>query len=94
LVPRAILYRPKQGFSNDLAPYFRANAARLRARLGGPVLRACGLFDDAAIANMIDEHEAGGTNHAQAIWLLLAYEGFLHMLDMADSKAAAPERAA
>ena len=77
LVPREILYRPKQGFASDLAPLFRAQAGRLRARLlDGPMLD-CGLFDRAAIARLIDAHAAGGHDHAQVIWLLLAFEGFL-----------------
>ncbi len=81
LLPHDILYRPKQGFSNDLAPYFRANTGRLRERLlSGPMLGS-GLFDGAAITRLIDEHSAGAFDHAQAIWLLLAYEGFLHALE-------------
>ena len=80
LLPHDILYRPKQGFANDLAPYFRNNADRLRDRLLGPVLLSHGLFDAAAIGRLIDEHCAGAFDHAQPIWLLLAFEGFLHML--------------
>jgi asparagine synthase (glutamine-hydrolysing) len=87
LLPRDILYRPKQGFTNDLAPYFRANAARLRDRLLGDVMLSHGLFDAAAIARVIDEHSAGAFDHAQAIWLLLAFEGFLHDLSPRDAPA-------
>jgi asparagine synthase (glutamine-hydrolysing) len=79
-LPHDILYRPKQGFSNDLAPYFRANAGRLRERLLGAPMLSHELFDGAAIARLLDEHEAGAFDHAQAIWLLLAFEGFLFSL--------------
>jgi len=81
LLPHEILYRPKQGFTSDLAPMFRAESARLRQRLlNGPML-AHDLFDAAAIACVLDEHETGRLNHAGIIWLLLAFEGFLVTLE-------------
>ncbi len=79
-LPHDILYRPKQGFSSDLAAYFRANAGRLRGRLLGAPMLSHDLFDGAAIARLLDEHAAGAFDHAQAIWLLLAFEGFLYSL--------------
>jgi asparagine synthase (glutamine-hydrolysing) len=94
LLPRGILYRPKQGFSNDLAPYFRAHAARLRDRLLGDVMLSHGLFDATAIARVIDEHSAGAFDHAQAIWLLLAFEGFLYDLSLREAPARVVARAA
>jgi asparagine synthase (glutamine-hydrolysing) len=76
-LPSEILYRTKQGFTNNLAPAFRAQAKLLRSRLlGGPMLGS-GLFAEAEIARLIDSHEAGGTDNAQKLWLLLAFEGFL-----------------
>jgi asparagine synthase (glutamine-hydrolysing) len=93
-LPRDILYRPKRGFSSDLAPYFRANAARLRDRLlAGPML-SHGLFDEAGIARLLAEHETRAFDHAQAIWLLLAFEGFLHALSSAAAPVFHVERAA
>jgi asparagine synthase (glutamine-hydrolysing) len=93
-LPHDILHRPKQGFANDLAPYFRASAARLRARLLDGAMLDHGLFDGAAIARLIAEHEAGAFDHAQAIWLLLAFEGFLHGLAGGAPPARAAEHAA
>ena len=87
MVPDEILYRPKQGFTSNLAPVFRAEAARLRALLLGGEMMECGLFDRGAIARMIDAHEAGGRDHQQGLWLLLAFEGFLYAQT---SPAAAP----
>jgi asparagine synthase (glutamine-hydrolysing) len=78
LLPREILYRPKQGFTSDLAPLFRRDAARVRDRLLGPTMLESGLFDAAAIGRLLDEHSAGAFDHAQTIWLLLAFEGFLY----------------
>ena len=77
LLPREILYRPKQGFTNDLAPLFRRHAARLRARLLGETLLDSGLFAPAEIARLLDEHAAGRFDHSGARWLLLVFEGFL-----------------
>jgi asparagine synthase (glutamine-hydrolysing) len=39
-----------------------------------------GLFDPAGIARLLDEHQSGRFDHAQVIWLLLAFEGFLAAL--------------
>jgi asparagine synthase (glutamine-hydrolysing) len=75
-LPEALLHRPKQGFATALAVPLRAGADRLRARLLGPAMQQCGLFDPAAIGRLIDAH-AAGADHAQALWLLLVFEGFL-----------------
>jgi asparagine synthase (glutamine-hydrolysing) len=76
-LPRALLDRPKQGFATSQAATFRAAMPRLRRRLLGEVMLDCGLFAPAAITRMLDEHEAGAFDHAQPLWLLLAFEGFL-----------------
>ena len=80
LLPRDILYRPKQGFTSDLAPLFRAQMTRVRGLVLGPAMLDSGLFDAAAIGRLLDAHEAGARDHAQVIWLLLAFEGFLAAL--------------
>lgn len=77
LVPREILYRTKQGFATSPARLFRSRAAEVRARLLGPAMRDCGLFDPAALARLLDEHETGRIDNSGAIWLLLVFEGFL-----------------
>ena len=80
LLPHEILYRPKQGFTSDLAPLFRREIARVRnLLLGGPMLES-GLFDRDAIEALLDEHAREKFDHAQPIWLLLAFEGFLAAL--------------
>ena len=76
-VPREILYRTKQGFATSLARLFRIQAAEVRARLLGPAMRDCGLFDAEALARLLDEHEAEAFDHSGALWLLLVFEGFL-----------------
>jgi asparagine synthase (glutamine-hydrolysing) len=74
-LPRAVLYRPKQGFATSPSPQFRAQAGRLRARLLGEPM--AGWFARPALGKLIDEHEAGAFDHGGALWLLLVFEGFL-----------------
>ncbi len=88
LLPHDILYRPKQGFTSDLAPLFRMQMARVRGLVLGPIMLDSGLFDAAAIGRLLDAHAAGARDHAQVIWLLLAFEGFLAAL--ATTAAAMP----
>ncbi len=90
LLPHDILYRPKQGFTSDLAPAFRTGMHRVRALLLGPIMLDSGLFDPGAIGRLLDAHAAGARDHAQSIWLLLAFEGFLATLAIT---AAAPPHA-
>jgi asparagine synthase (glutamine-hydrolysing) len=76
-LPPEILYRPKQGFANDLAPLFRRDMDRVKTLLLGATMLESGLFDGGAITSLLDAHAEGRFNHAQPIWLLLCFEGFL-----------------
>ena len=76
-VPDEILYRPKQGFATSLAAPFRAQAEILRARLLGGAMQDCGLFNQATLVRLIDEHEHGSFDHSGVLWLLQVFEGFL-----------------
>ena len=93
LLPHDILYRPKQGFTSDMAPLFRRERVRIRALLLGPCMMDSALFDPAGITRLLDEHESGRFDHAQAIWLLLAFEGFLAALHAMPPASAVPEPA-
>jgi asparagine synthase (glutamine-hydrolysing) len=77
-VPHENLYRTKQGFATSLAPQFRGlGAARARKRLASQHFRDSGLFDQVAVAKMLEQHEFGAFDHNQAIWSLLMFEGWL-----------------
>jgi asparagine synthase (glutamine-hydrolysing) len=78
LLPHDLLWGKKRGFAADLAGQFRAGAALLRDRLTSTPLLDAGLLDRAAILRLVDDHEAGRADHAQALWQLLVLEGFLH----------------
>jgi len=77
LLPREVLYRPKQGFASSPAALFRAQAGRVRERLLGATMADSGLFALPALSRLIDEHSAGAFDHGAALWLLLVFEGFL-----------------
>jgi asparagine synthase (glutamine-hydrolysing) len=77
LLPNEILYRPKQGFAATLGPLFRREAARIRARLLGAPMLDSGLFREATLARLVEEHESGRSDHSLALWLLLVFAGFL-----------------
>jgi asparagine synthase (glutamine-hydrolysing) len=77
VLPRALLYRPKQGFAPSLAGLFRREVGRVRARLMGETLLDSGLFAPAAVERLLREHETGRFDRSQALWLLLVFEGFL-----------------
>ncbi|MEO8714763.1 MAG: asparagine synthase-related protein, partial [Acetobacteraceae bacterium] len=77
LLPREVLYRPKQGFATSLAGLFRREASRVRGRVLSDVMLDSGLFDPEALATLLDEHASGRVDHSMPIWLLLVFEGFL-----------------
>jgi len=80
-VPPEILYRPKQGFAVPLAAWFRGPLRRrLRETLSGPVLCESGLFDVAAIAGLLDQHQSGERDHSAALWTLSMFESFLRRI--------------
>jgi asparagine synthase (glutamine-hydrolysing) len=80
-VPPVILYRPKQGFAVPLAAWFRGPLRRrLRETLSGPVLCESGLFDRAAIAALLDQHQSGERDHSAALWTLSMFESFLRRI--------------
>ena len=90
LLPHAVLYRPKQGFTADMAGLFRDQMTRVRELLLGDILLGSGWFDGASITRLLAEHEGGGANHSQIIWLLLAFEGFLACLHETPEPAPEP----
>ena len=77
MLPREILYRSKQGFTQRLGPQFRQGAARLHARLLKGPLMDSGMFQPEAVARLVADHEAGRADHGVALWHLLVFEGFL-----------------
>jgi len=78
-VPADILYRPKMGFSVPLERWFRDGplAGRIRRTVTDAPLGDCGLFDTAALARLVDQHQSGLYDHGPVLWNILMFDGFL-----------------
>ncbi|TFW30680.1 XrtA/PEP-CTERM system amidotransferase [Massilia horti] len=77
-LPHDILYRKKQGFAVPLASWFRGPLRqRVREALLGPALAATGIFDQAFLAEMVEQHESGRRDYSAPIWTVLMFEAFL-----------------
>lgn len=73
-----ILYRTKQGFAVPLLHWFRGPLRqKVRDALFGDVLAETGVFDRAAIAKLVDQHQSGQRDHSSPIWTLMMFEAFL-----------------
>ncbi|MBI1179238.1 MAG: amidotransferase 1, exosortase A system-associated [Alphaproteobacteria bacterium] len=77
-VPRDLLYRPKQGFSAPIGPWFRGPLREtVREALTGPLLARSGYVEPAAVTRLLDQHQSGLRDHSRSLWLLLMFQGFL-----------------
>ena len=75
ILPREILYRPKQGFGVPLAKWFMGPMKQFaRDVLLSEDARRAGYFNPAFIEKMIADHAAGKQNHHHRLWLLLCFE--------------------
>lgn len=77
VLPREILYRPKQGFATSLAPLFRREHARVRDTLLSEPMLSSGIFSGETLSQLADEHRTGRFDHATMLWQLLVFQGFL-----------------
>lgn len=80
-LPKALLERPKQGFSSAL-PYMLRDEYRLLYGLflRGSHLSRDGVFAQTTIDRLLDEHQTGRTDHGNRLWLLLNSEVWYRML--------------
>ncbi|MEM6809175.1 MAG: XrtA/PEP-CTERM system amidotransferase [Pseudomonadota bacterium] len=81
LLPHDVLYRDKMGFGVPVASWFR-NELRdpVRERIAGGALADSGLFDNAELATLVDDHQAGRRDHSAVLWAMLMFEGSLRHL--------------
>jgi asparagine synthase (glutamine-hydrolysing) len=90
LLPNDLLYRPKMGFSVPLASWFRGPLAeRVRDAVLGPMMADSGLFDRATLRRLVEDHQAGRSDHAAALWSLMMFDSFLRQDGRVPSFAAA-----
>ncbi len=74
-LPPAILRRPKQGFAVPLAGWFRRELREtVQAVLLDERAVARGIFQETAVAHLLNEHVTGQANHRYPIWQLLMLE--------------------
>jgi len=76
-MPAEILWGKKRGFAATIGGQLRTRAVEVRDRLLGAPMLDSGLFDGAALARLVEEHASGRFDHAQALWQLMVFEGFL-----------------
>jgi asparagine synthase (glutamine-hydrolysing) len=78
LLPRGILYRPKQGFSMPIAQWFRGPLReRLHDAIGSTMLKDTGYLMGGELKRLVDDHEQGRQDHSAILWLVLVFETFL-----------------
>jgi len=77
-LPDDILYRSKMGFGVPLAKWFRGPLKeRVRDAVLGSELESTGIFDQAFLRKLVDEHQSGMREHSTALWSLLMFESFI-----------------
>lgn len=74
-LPPEILARRKHGFQVPLGEWFRGPLAEPLRRILAPE-RLCvgGLFDAAAVRQLVEEHVGGVRDHRRVLWALLVFE--------------------
>lgn len=78
---RDVLYRPKMGFSVPLARWFRGPLKqRVRDALLGGRMMETGLFNQASIEKVLQQHESGLRDHNTPIWTMLMFDAFLRQV--------------
>lgn len=74
-IPNENIDRPKLGFGLPLNAWLRQSLAPLvREVLAPERIRAGGLFDEAAVGRLVDQHLRDDRDHGNKLWLLLQFE--------------------
>ena len=95
-LPREVLYRAKMGFAVPLKSWFRGPLqSRVRDIVTSGSLVDCGLFDAGYLKALVDQHQAGVSDHSSVIWSLMMFESFLRQIHSRTATAgtASPEPA-
>jgi asparagine synthase (glutamine-hydrolysing) len=77
-LPQEVLYRPKMGFAVPLKVWFRGPLhERARQLVSTGRLVETGMFDAGYLSSLVDQHQAGVSDHSSALWSLMMFESFL-----------------
>lgn len=77
-VPRALIDRPKTGFSVPLAQWLRGPLRPwAESLLSAPAVETGGVLDAARVAKIWSQHQRGVANHADILWVLTSLQAFL-----------------
>lgn len=84
MLPHDVLYRPKMGFSVPLASWLRGPLAeRAKAAVTGERLLGTGFFDAGRLRTLFDQHQAGTSDHATPLWMVIMFDAFLQQAETA-----------
>jgi asparagine synthase (glutamine-hydrolysing) len=77
-LPNDVLYRPKMGFSVQLAQWFRGPLkTRVRDAVLGERLASTGWFNRSYLQHLVDAHQSGASDYSSPLWTLVMFEAFL-----------------
>jgi len=79
LVPKHVLYRPKQGFSVPLAAWFRGPLGeRFRSRIQSKAeFSAAPYINPEVVTQLLLQHRSGKFDHSRTLWLVWMFEMFM-----------------
>jgi asparagine synthase (glutamine-hydrolysing) len=94
LLPAEILSRRKMGFPVPIATWFRgSHAGWIRELVLSERTARRGLFEPSVVRRMVEEHQAGVSNHADRLWLLAGLEIWQRVFLDGESLGSLDERA-
>lgn len=82
-LPNDVLYRDKMGFGVPLAKWFRGPLKdRVTGLVNSGTLVDSGIFDQAYLKQIVDQHMSGMKEHSAVIWALLMFDASTRHLDL------------
>ena len=76
-LPHDVLYRPKMGFSIPLAAWFRGPLReRIKEAVLGSTLKETGIFNQAFLKEMVEQHQSGRRDYSASLWTVLMFEAY------------------
>ncbi|MGI4718214.1 MAG: XrtA/PEP-CTERM system amidotransferase [Janthinobacterium lividum] len=79
-LPDDVLYRAKKGFSIPLAAWLRGPLRQaVREAVLSQRMLDTGIFNEAYLRHMVDQHESGASDYSAPLWSVLMFEAFLRV---------------